>query len=92
MTVKAHCSKDFNEEIDTLAKRTGTNQLTFLEEARAVFGGIEYFDVTKKNGCIVLTPVHISPVDAVREKLAKRGIIETDVADAIAWARRGNGG
>ena len=44
-----------------LAKRTGTNQLTFLEEAEAVFGGIEYFDVTKKNGCIVLTTgLHLS--------------------------------
>ena len=75
-----------------LAKRTGANQLTFLEEAEAVFGGIEYFDVTKKNGCIVLTPVHVSPADAVREKLAKRGITEADVEEAIAWARRGNSG
>jgi hypothetical protein len=75
-----------------LAKRTGANQLTFLEEADAVFGGIEYFDVTKKDGCIVLTPVHISPADAVREKLAKLGITEADVEDAIAWARRDSGG
>ena len=71
-----------------LAKRTGTNQLTFLEDAEAVFGGIEYFDVTKKNGCIVLTPVHISPADAVREKLDRIGITEDDIADAVAWARR----
>ena len=39
-----------------LAKVTGANQLTFLEDAGAVFGGIEYFDVTKENGRIVLTP------------------------------------
>ncbi len=75
-----------------LAKVTGANQLTFLEDAGPVFGGIEYFDVTKENGRIILTPVHVSPADAVREKLAKRGITETDVADAIAWARQGNGG
>ena len=71
-----------------LAKRTGTNQLTFLEEADAVFGGIEYFEVTKKDGCIVLRPVHISPADAIREKLDRLGITEDDIADAVAWARR----
>lgn len=75
-----------------LAKVTGVNQLTFLEDPGSVFGGIEYFDVTKENGRIVLTPVHVSPADAVREKLAERGITETDVADAIAWVRQGNGG
>ena len=75
-----------------LAKVTGANQLTFLEDAGPVFGGIEYFDVTKENGRIMLTPVHVSPVDAVREKLANLGITEADVADAITWARQGNGG
>ena len=75
-----------------LAKVTGANQLTFLEDAGPVFGGIEYFDVTKENGRIVLTPVHVSPADAVREKLANLGITEVDVADAITWARQGNGG
>lgn len=75
-----------------LAKVTGTNQLTFLEDAGPVFGGIEYFDVTKENGRIVLTPVHVSPADAVREKLADKGITESDVADAITWARQSNVG
>ena len=75
-----------------LAKVTGANQLTFLEDAGPVFGGIEYFDVTKENGRIILTPVHVSPADAVREKVAKLSITETDVADAIKWARQGNGG
>ena len=74
-----------------LAKVTGANQLTFLEESGPLLGGIEYFDVTKENGRIVLTPVHVSPVDSVREKLANLGITEADVADAIAWARRGDG-
>ncbi len=75
-----------------LAKVTGANQLTFLEDAGPVFGGIEYFDVTKENGRIILTPVHVSPADAVREKVAKLGITEADVADAITWARQDNGG
>ncbi len=75
-----------------LAKVTGANQLTFLEDAGPVFGGIEYFDVTKENGRIILTPVHVSPADAVREKLANLGITEADVADAITWARQAKGG
>ena len=75
-----------------LAKVTGANQLTFLEDAGPVFGGIEYFDVTKENGRIILTPVHVSPADAVREKVAKLGITAADVADAITWASQDNGG
>jgi cysteinyl-tRNA synthetase len=47
----------------------------------------EYFDVAVEDGRIVLTPVRIQRADAVRDKLAKLGIREADVADAVAWAR-----
>ena len=49
--------------------------------------GSEYLDVTEENGRIVLTPVRVNRADAVRAKLAELGITETDVADAVAWAR-----
>ncbi len=49
--------------------------------------GSEYLDVTEENGRIVLTPVRVNRADAVRAKLAGPGITETDVADAVAWAR-----
>lgn len=52
------------------------------------FEGTEYFDVTGKNGCIVLTPVQITRAGAVRAKLAELGLSEADVADAVASARR----
>jgi hypothetical protein len=71
-----------------LAKRTSKNQLTLPKAAVEAVGEAEYFDVTTENGCIVLTPVRIQRVDAVRTKLAELGITENDVRDAITWARK----
>ena len=53
------------------------------------FGGVTHFDVTSENGRIVLTPVRFNRADVVRAKLAEVGITESDVADAVKWARRG---
>ena len=71
-----------------LAKLTSKNQLTLPKAMIADFPGSEYFDVTKENGRIVLTPVRLTRAGAVRAKLAELGISETDVAEAVAWARR----
>ncbi len=71
-----------------LAKLTSKNQLTLPKAVIADFQGLEYFDVTKENGRIVLTPVRVNRADAVRAKLAELGMSETDVADAVAWARQ----
>ena len=35
-----------------------------------------------------LVPRRLRRADAVRQKLAKLGITEEDVKDAVAWARR----
>ena len=70
-----------------LAKLTSKNQLTLPKAVIADCQGSEYFDVTKENGRIVLTPVRVNRADAVRAKLAELGMSETDVADAVAWAR-----
>lgn len=75
--------------IPMLAKLTSKNQLTLPKAVISDFGGTEYFDVTNENGRIVLTPVRVNRADAVRAKLAEVGITEGDVADAVAWARRG---
>jgi len=72
-----------------LAKLTSKNQLTLPKAVISDFGGTEYFDVTSDRGRIVLTPVRVIRADAVRAKLAEIGITEADVADAVAWARRG---
>jgi hypothetical protein len=71
-----------------LAKLTSKNQLTLPKAVVADFQGSKYFDVTKENGRIVLTPVRLNRPDAVRAKLAELGMSETDVSEAVAWARR----
>lgn len=74
-----------------LAKITSKNQLTLpknvVEQVRA-----EYYAVRTEGQSIVLTPVTLSTpgadLQAVQAKLAKLGIKEGDVADAVQWARR----
>ena len=70
-----------------LAKLTSGNRLTLPKAVMSAVEGSEYLDVTEENGRIVLTPVRVNRANAVRAKLAELGITETDVADAVAWAR-----
>ena len=72
-----------------LLKLTSKNQLTLPKSIISEFPGVEYFDVTKEIGRIVLTPVNIAQADAVRTKLAELGVTEADITEAIAWARKG---
>lgn len=51
------------------------------------FRGVEYFDVSITNGCIVLAPVEIHRAGAVRARLAELKMSETDVREAVEWAR-----
>ncbi|MDE0214413.1 MAG: AbrB/MazE/SpoVT family DNA-binding domain-containing protein [Deltaproteobacteria bacterium] len=71
-----------------LAKLTSKNQLTLPKAVVSDLKGYEYFDVTKEMGRIILTPVRLSRVEAVRAKLAELGVDEDDVAKAVDWARR----
>ena len=71
-----------------LSKLTSKNQLTLPKSIISEFPGVEYFDVTKENGRIVLTPVNITQADAVRTKLAEFGVTEADITEAITWARK----
>ena len=71
-----------------LARLTSENELTLPEDVASAFEGVEYFDVAEESGRIVLTPVRPSRADVVRDKLADLGLGETDVAEAVAWARR----
>jgi len=70
-----------------LTKRTAKNQVTLPKSIVQAVGDADYYDVSTENGRIVLTPVRIQQADAVRTKLAKLGITEDDVQDAITWAR-----
>jgi UDP-N-acetylglucosamine enolpyruvyl transferase len=71
-----------------LAKLTSKNQITLPKAVVSSVETAEYFDVDVENGRIVLTPVRVQHVRAVREKLEKLGITEQDVEDAVTWARR----
>lgn len=71
-----------------LAKKTTKNQLTLPKAIVSRFAGVEYFDITTDGRAIVLRPLEVSRAEAVRERLSQMGIVERDVADAVAWARR----
>lgn len=75
-----------------LAKKTSKNQLTLPKEIAERFPGIDLFDATVERNRIVLVPVKVIPItsslESIREKMEKLGIIEGDVTDAVAWARK----
>jgi len=70
-----------------LAKLTSKNQLTLPKAVLDAVGKVEYFEVSAEDGRIVLVPVRISRADAVRTKLQALGIDDSDVDDAVSWAR-----
>ena len=71
-----------------IAKMTSKNQLTLPKAIVQAIGNIEYFDVSAESGRIVLTPVTMqATADSVRAKLEQLGIVQEDVAAAVAWAR-----
>ncbi len=72
-----------------LAKMTAKNQLTLPKSVTNEVGPTEYFDVQAKDGQIILTPVRIQRADAVRAKLAELNLDESDIANAVTWARKG---
>jgi hypothetical protein len=74
-----------------LAKMTAKNQLTLPKAITNAVGPAQYFDVEAKDGQIVLTPVRIQRADAVRAKLAELNLKDSDVEEAVDWARRSGG-
>jgi hypothetical protein len=75
-----------------LVKKTLKNQLILPKEIVKTFPNTEYFDVSVKDRKIILVPVDITPADAtldgVRDKLTKLSVMDSDVTEAIAWARK----
>ena len=70
-----------------LAKMTSKNQLTLPKSVTQAVAVAEYFDVEVRAGQIILTPVRMQRGDAVRAKLAELALTETDLAQAVDWAR-----
>ena len=71
-----------------LAKKTSKNQITLPKKAVDRFPGVDYFEVIPEDERIILVPLRRSRAGEVRAKLEALGITETDVNDAVAWARR----
>jgi len=75
-----------------LAKKTSKNQLTLPKEIVGNFPGIDLFDASVENNRIILTPVRIVPVEpsleSIRKKMESLGIVESDVTEAVKWARK----
>ena len=70
-----------------LVRLMSGNRLMLPKAVTAAVEAADYFDVTTENGRIVLTPVQISRADSLRTKLAEGGLSQSDVSDAVAWAR-----
>ena len=70
-----------------LAKITIKNQITLPKAVLSQCSPAQYFEVTAEAGRIVLTPVQLTRMDDVWDKLEALGIQEQDISDAIAWAR-----
>jgi hypothetical protein len=74
-----------------LAKKTSKNQVTLPKKALQDIPETDYFDVTVKNGALILRPVTVSEpgsrLTTVRQKIKDLGIEPKDLDRAIAWAR-----
>lgn len=71
-----------------LAKKTVKNQITLPKAVITRFKGVDYFDVSTDGTSIVLRPLQLSRADEVRAQLSQLGIEESDVAEAVSWARK----
>ena len=70
-----------------LAKITVKNQITLPKAVLSQCSPARYFEVTAEAGRTVLTPVQLTLMDDVWDKLEALGIQEQDISDAIALAR-----
>jgi hypothetical protein len=74
-----------------LAKKTSKNQLTLPKKIVEALPETDYFDVTLREGAIVLRPVAITEpgtkLATVRRKIRDLGLTSKDIDDAIRWAR-----
>jgi bifunctional DNA-binding transcriptional regulator/antitoxin component of YhaV-PrlF toxin-antitoxin module len=70
-----------------LTKITIKNQITLPKAVLSQCSPAQYFEVTAEAGRIVLTPVQVTRMDDVWDKLEALGIKEQDISDAVAWAR-----
>ena len=66
---------------------TSKNQITLPKKILSKFANIRYFTATEDSGRIILDPVNPVSLSAVQSKLHDIGIKESDIEEAVAWAR-----
>lgn len=75
-----------------LAKKTSKNQITLPKAIVRQIPEVDYFDVSVREGAVVLNPVVVSVpgerLKAVRTKVKALGLTEKEIEGAIRWARR----
>jgi hypothetical protein len=75
-----------------LAKKTVKNEVTLPKAIVQQLPDVEYFDVSVREGEVILRPVVVSApgevLRVVRTKIKALGLTEKDVGDAIRWARK----
>jgi bifunctional DNA-binding transcriptional regulator/antitoxin component of YhaV-PrlF toxin-antitoxin module len=72
-----------------LAKLTAKNQITIPKDVISRLPNVEYFDVSYKDGRIILKPLKVYETDleGIRSKMKQLGISENSVGEAVKWAR-----
>lgn len=70
-----------------IAKKTSKNQITLPKKIVEQFPDCDYFEVSAERGRIVLRPVDLEALAKVQHKLKALGITESEVREAVAWAR-----
>ncbi|MEI6801708.1 MAG: AbrB/MazE/SpoVT family DNA-binding domain-containing protein [Burkholderiales bacterium] len=70
-----------------LTKITAKNQITLPKAVLAQCSPAEYYEVSAEAGRIMLTPVLVTRMDKVWDKLEALGVTEQDIADAVQWVR-----
>ncbi|MBN2536042.1 MAG: hypothetical protein JXB88_24390 [Spirochaetales bacterium] len=72
-----------------LAKLTAKNQITIPKDVISRLPNVEYFDVSYKDGRVILKPLKVYDTDLemIRSKMKQLGISENSVGEAVKWAR-----
>jgi hypothetical protein len=70
-----------------IAKKTTKNQITLPKKIAEQFPGYEYFEISTEGGRIILRPVDLEALAKVQRKLKELGITESEVREAVEWAR-----
>lgn len=74
-----------------LAKKTSKNQVTLPKKILKEIPDTDYFDVTLREGNVVLRPVtiaeHSNRLTDARQKIRDLGMTPADIEKAIEWAR-----